>query len=121
MLQCELVDEVAMRNTARVIGDLKADVLAMIEAESRPVLAQFNAQILKAVGGQPLQHVMVIDGNDNRGIDVGLLTGNRHAIGAMQSHVDDRDSKGNSIFSRDCPEYAVQLRVDRRFGRLSIT
>jgi endonuclease/exonuclease/phosphatase family metal-dependent hydrolase len=108
-LQSEPVDEVAMRNTARVIDDLKADVLAVVEAESRPVLEQFNQQILKAVGGQPLRHVMVIDGNDNRGIDVGLMTGKNYPIGLMRSHVDDRDSKGNDIFSRDCPEYAIKL------------
>lgn len=108
-LQDEPVDEIAMRNTARVIHDLKADVLAVVEAESRPVLEQFNQQILKAVGGQPHRHVMVIDGNDIRGIDVGLMTGNNHPIGLMRSHVDDRDSKGNAIFSRDCPEYAIQL------------
>ena len=108
-LQSEPVDEIAMRNTARVIHDLKADVLAVVEAESRPVLEQFNQQILKAVGGQPMRHVMVIDGNDGRGIDVGLMTGKNHPIGLMRSHVDDRDSKGNDIFSRDCPEYAIQL------------
>ena len=108
-LQSEPIDEIAMRNTARVIHDLKADVLAVVEAESRPVLEQFNQQILKAVGGQPLRHVMVIDGNDGRGIDVGLMTGKSHPIGLMRSHVDDRDSKGNDIFSRDCPEYAIQL------------
>jgi endonuclease/exonuclease/phosphatase family metal-dependent hydrolase len=89
--------------------DLKADVLAVVEAESRPVLEQFNQQILKAVGGQPIRHVMVIDGNDSRGIDVGLMTGKRHPIGLMRSHVDDRDSQGNDIFSRDCPEYAIPL------------
>lgn len=108
-LQEEPVDEVAMRNTARVIHDLKADILAVVEAESRPVLEQFNQQILKAVGGQPFRHVMVIDGNDNRGIDVGLMTGKDHPIGLMRSHVDDRDNQGNDIFSRDCPEYAIPL------------
>jgi hypothetical protein len=108
-LQDEPVDEIAMRDTARVIHDLQADVLAVVEAESRPVLEQFNQQILKAVGGQPMRHVMVIDGNDGRGIDVGLMTGKNPPIGLMRSHVDDRDSKGNDIFSRDCPEYAIQL------------
>jgi endonuclease/exonuclease/phosphatase family metal-dependent hydrolase len=108
-LRDEPVDEVAMRNTARVIRDLNADVLAVVEAESRPVLEQFNQQILKAVGGRPMRHVMVIDGNDPRGIDVGLMTGKNHPIGLMRSHVDDRDSRGLDIFSRDCPEYAVGL------------
>ena len=108
-LRGEPVDEVAMRNTARVIHDINADVLAVVEVESRPVLEQFNQQILKAVGGLPLRHVMVIDGNDTRGIDVGLMTGKSYPIGLMRSHVDDRDTKGNDIFSRDCPEYAIRL------------
>lgn len=108
-LRDEPVDEVAMRNTARVIRDLKANVLAVVEAESRPVVQQFNQQLLKAVGGKPFRHVMVIDGNDSRGIDVGLLTGESHPIGLMRSHVDDQDNKGNDIFSRDCPEYSVRL------------
>lgn len=108
-LKDEPVDEVAMRNTARVIQDLNADVLAVVEAESRPVLEQFNQQLLKAVGGTPMRHVMVIDGNDSRGIDVGLMTGATYPIGLMRSHVDDRNSKGNDIFSRDCPEFSVLL------------
>jgi hypothetical protein len=34
---------------------------------------------------------MVIDGNDSRGIDVGLMTGPDHPIGLMRSHVDHPD------------------------------
>lgn len=108
-LQDEPVDELAMRNTARVIHDLQADVLAVVEAESRPVLEQFNRQILVAVGGRAMRHVMVIDGNDSRGIDVGLMTSENYPIELMRSHVDDRDANGNDIFSRDCPEYGVRL------------
>jgi endonuclease/exonuclease/phosphatase family metal-dependent hydrolase len=105
----EPVDEIAMRLTARVIADLNADVLAIVETESRLVLKQFNDLLVKAEGGEPMRHVMVIDGNDGRGIDVGLMTSGAYPIGVVRSHVDDRDAKGRSIFSRDCPEYAVQL------------
>lgn len=105
----EPVDAVAMRLTARVIRDLGADVLAVVEAESRPVLAQFNQRIVAAEGGRPMAHVMVIDGNDSRGIDVGLMTGPAYPIDLMRSHVDDRDARGEAIFSRDCPEYRIAL------------
>ncbi|EOC0521465.1 endonuclease/exonuclease/phosphatase family protein [Cronobacter malonaticus] len=104
------VDEVAMRITAKVMRDLNADVLAVVEAESRPALAAFNQEIIAALGGEPFRHVMVIDGNDSRGIDVGLLTGAAYPIGPMRSHVDDRDARGQLIFSRDCPEYSVPLK-----------
>ena len=49
---------------------------------------------------------MLIDGNDSRGIDVGLLSD--YEIESMISHVDDKDSVG-TIFSRDCPEYRIKI------------
>jgi endonuclease/exonuclease/phosphatase family metal-dependent hydrolase len=106
-LRDEPIDEHAMRNTARVMLDVGADVLGVVEAESRPVLAAFNAEILPALGGEPFRHVMVIDGNDERGIDVGLMSREGYPIGIMRSHVDDRLGNGQPIFSRDCPEFEV--------------
>ncbi|MDP3474729.1 endonuclease/exonuclease/phosphatase family protein [Hydrogenophaga sp.] len=106
-LRDEPINEHAMRNTARVISDLEADVLGVVEAESRPVLSAFNREILPAVGGKPFRHVMLIDGNDERGIDVGLMTRAGYPIGPMRSHVDDRTAENSTIFSRDCPEFEV--------------
>lgn len=103
------VDEEAMRNTARVIIELGADVLAVVEAESRPSLSAFNQEIVAALGGTPHAHVMLIDGNDARGIDVALMTAGNCPIGAMRSHVDDRSANGQLLFSRDCPEFQVSL------------
>lgn len=106
-LREEPIDENAMRNTARVMSDLQADVLGIIEAEHRPSLAMFNAKVIPAVGGQPFRHVMLIDGNDDRGIDVGIATRAGYPVGLMRSHVDDRLPDGSPIFSRDCPEFVV--------------
>lgn len=108
------VDEEAMRNTARVVLELRADVLAVVEAESRPALAAFNADIVGSLGSTPFRHVMLIDGNDARGIDVGLMTGAAMPIGNMRSHVDDRSHDGDLIFSRDCPEFEVLLPSGKR-------
>jgi endonuclease/exonuclease/phosphatase family metal-dependent hydrolase len=110
-LRDEPVNDVAMLNTARVLSDLKADVLGVVEVESRPVLADFNSKILPAVEGKPFTHVMVIDGNDARGIDVGLMTRDGYHITSMISHVDDPDSTpGEKVFSRDCPAYFIKTR-----------
>lgn len=108
-LRDEPINEHAMRNTARVIRDLKADVLGVVEAESRPVLKAFNEEIVLSVGGTPFRHVMLIDGNDERGIDVGLMSAPQYPIGRMRSHVDDRlaDGSDRMVFSRDCPEFEV--------------
>ncbi|MBT9371406.1 endonuclease/exonuclease/phosphatase family protein [Rhizobium sp. CSW-27] len=100
------VDHEAMLNTARVMDALKADVLGVVEAESRPTLLAFNEQILSHVGGTPFDHVMLIDGNDSRGIDVGILTRASYPLVSMVSHVDDA-MDGERVFSRDCPDYTL--------------
>lgn len=105
-LKTEPVDEMAMRHTARVIKDIDADILGVIEAENRTSLSKFSAQMLQLVGGAPYPRVMLIDGNDDRGIDVAVLTRAGFEIGPVRSHVDDADGQG-LIFSRDCPEYSI--------------
>lgn len=103
------INEHAMRNTARVIAELQADVLGVVEAESRPVLIQYCEAVLPAVGGTPFPHAMIIDGNDERGIDVGILTRAGFPIGRMRSHVDELLENGERVFSRDCPVYEIAM------------
>jgi len=105
-LKTDRVDEAATRNAARVIQEIGADILGIVEVDNRIALRRFNDGTLKTVDSPPYRHVMVIDGNDDRGIDVGLLT--NFPIGNMRSHVDDVVG-GQLVFSRDCPEYEIQL------------
>jgi endonuclease/exonuclease/phosphatase family metal-dependent hydrolase len=102
------VNEIAIDNTARIVKEIDADILCVVEADNRIALTRFNKTVLKGVGGTPYEHVMLIDGNDERGIDVGILTRGQFLIESMVSHVDDQDSKGK-IFSRDCAEYRMKL------------
>jgi endonuclease/exonuclease/phosphatase family metal-dependent hydrolase len=103
----EPVNELATRHTAMVIRDVGADVQAIVEAEDRPALLKFQKILFKAVNAAPYGHTMLIDGNDDRGIDVALMTKPTYDIVRIRSHVDDADADGR-IFSRDCPEYTVQ-------------
>lgn len=107
-LKRETVSDLAVRHTARVVHDLGADVLGVVEAEDRWALKHFNADQLAPLGGRVYGHVMLIDGNDERGIDVGLLTRGDVSITGIVSHVDDADLAG-PVFSRDCPEFALSL------------
>lgn len=103
----EPVNAEAIANTGRVIQRLGADILAVVEAESRPALLRFVRQVLK--GSPDYAHAMLVDGNDERGIDVGLLTKRGLEICAMRSHVDAREGRFDPVFARDCPEYEVRL------------
>ncbi len=106
-MKTELVNEVATRNTAQVVRDLNADILSVVECEGRAALLQFSQKLLPAVNGTAYNEAMLIDGNDTRGIDVGLMTKPGYKIGWMRSHVDDAGPRGGHVFSRDCPEFAI--------------
>lgn len=100
------IEEKAISNTARVIREVGADVVGVIEAEDRLTLARFtDSLLLDPAGAEPVYpHVMVIDGNDPRGIDVGVLATKVYPLRMMRSHIDD-GTFGDRVFSRDCPEY----------------
>jgi endonuclease/exonuclease/phosphatase family metal-dependent hydrolase len=101
----DLIQGPAIENTGRIINELKADVLCMVEVESRPTLRRFNETMLKEA---PYPHAMLIDGNDERGIDVGMLS--RRPLADMRSHVDDLDATtGRPVFSRDCAEFEFDI------------
>jgi endonuclease/exonuclease/phosphatase family metal-dependent hydrolase len=103
-LKTEPVDELAMQHTAMVIRDVKADVLGVVEAESRPLLEMFSEALIAEVGGTPYEQVMLVDGNDDRGIDVGILLRPDYPLDTIRTHVFDVDGQG-VVFSRDCCEY----------------
>ena len=103
-LTTDKVDELALANTARVLQDVDADIVGVIEAESRLALKRF-ADAGLADGGRPrYPHVMVVDSNDERGINVGVLSAPGFPLATQHSHVDDADETGR-VFSRDCAEY----------------
>ncbi|MBN9133374.1 MAG: hypothetical protein J0H48_08415 [Nitrosospira multiformis] len=112
-LEREPVKETATENTGRIIGLLDTDILCVVEAEDRTGLKRFNADVLPTVDAHSFDQVMLIDGNDDRGIDVGIMTRRDHRIIQIRSHVDDVDDKG-IIFSRDCAEYEVKTAQGNR-------
>jgi endonuclease/exonuclease/phosphatase family metal-dependent hydrolase len=102
------INDIAIMNTGRVIRDVDADILSVVEAEHRIALKQLSEHVLVEVGGKPYAQIMLIDGNDDRGIDVGLMTKSGYTIGSMRSHIHDMGSNKQPIYSRDCPEYSVE-------------
>jgi endonuclease/exonuclease/phosphatase family metal-dependent hydrolase len=96
-------------NTARVVDAIGGDVLCLVEVENRGTLDRFNAEVIAKFMPSYARHLL-IDGNDPRGIDIGLLS--RSPIHSVRSHSEltYTTSGGNSerVFSRDCPEFEVE-------------
>lgn len=91
-------DDDAKKITARAIQAVDADILCVQEAESLPVLDRFNARYLPRL---KYRHRILVDGNDDRQIDVGVLS--RHPIVGMRSYRSVRNKANTAeLFSRDC-------------------
>lgn len=86
-----------MERVAATIRELNADVLAVQEVENRGYLERFVEVFLPDMG---YREVVLVEGNDSRGIDVALLS--RLPVGEVRSHqhvsfagVGDRPSRFN--------------------------
>lgn len=93
-------------NTARVIKAVKADIQAFVEIEGRAALQRFDTDVLKNF----FDDVVVVDGNDPRGIDVGLAARKAQRIQGIRTNVLARDDKPGYVFSRDCLEASFDFR-----------
>ncbi len=89
--------------TARRILEMDVDVLAVQEVEHIEILRQFNRDHL----GGLYPHVALIEGNDRRLIDVGLLS--KLPLGAITSHqtAAHPDDPARPVFGRDLLEVEV--------------
>ncbi len=110
-LVTEPIDDRAIRNTARVIAEVSADIQVLIEIDNRITLQRFHDFVLvpelAKLGRKPYEHVLLMDGNDTRGIDVAILS--RVKVTHMTSHVELRNASGNPLFARDCAEFTFDL------------
>lgn len=102
----EGVSSQASINTATVVQNVNADIVCCVEVENRLALEQFNENLLDKL----YTYNMVIDGNDDRGIDVGVLS--KHPIAGIETHIFDQYKTANNryenIFSRDCAIYQIK-------------
>jgi endonuclease/exonuclease/phosphatase family metal-dependent hydrolase len=110
-LKEEVVPEESTWNTGRVIKAIGVDVLCLVEIEDRQAITEFNKGILQELKTD-FGHNMSIEGNDDRGIDVGIYS--RWPITSIQSHIDDtytdKAGKQQRVFSRDCPVFQIEYR-----------
>jgi endonuclease/exonuclease/phosphatase family metal-dependent hydrolase len=89
------------RITGKAIFDIDADVVALQEVDNLPVLDRFHSEYLSRQKTRRYPHRLLVDGNDPRHIDVGLLS--RHPVRSMRSFRHLKNAAGSAdLFSRDC-------------------
>jgi predicted extracellular nuclease len=103
-------DENSKRLTALAIKETKADVIALQEVESLLALRRFRNLYLK---GQGYDHIIVLDGNDPRFIDVAVMS--KYPLENIDTHVDEWNKEIKwYTFSRDCLECDIILPENKR-------
>lgn len=121
-LKPKIINEAQRNNTAEALLATQPDIQAVCEVENLITLRLFNAKYLQNY----FDRIVLLDGNDPRGIDVGLLLrkGLKANIVGIRTHADDAavggflDSTnpldmvgrvGKASFSRDCLEVDVDV------------
>ncbi len=120
-LAIALTDD-SRQQTAQAIRDTRADIICLQEVENKEVLDDFHDFYLSRTTGVHYGWRRCLQGNDNRGIDVAVMSKPRITV---TSHADitfgDYDlftdeireyglSEGDGIFRRDCLK--VKIKVD---------
>ena len=116
----ETLSGVQVQAIGKVIRRVDADVIGLCEVEDRRTLEAFNVQVL----GRKYPYCMLIEGNDERGIDVGILS--KHPIVCLRSNASTvdpaesvrRDGTTPRLFNRDCLEAVIELPGGK--GRMAV-
>jgi endonuclease/exonuclease/phosphatase family metal-dependent hydrolase len=103
-LAFDIYDETEKKITAEAIRKVKADIIALEEVESLPLLDKFNTEYLDS----RYKHRILIDSHDPRGIDVAVLS--TYPIFSIRSYRHERNAAKKSwLFSRDCLEVTIDV------------
>jgi endonuclease/exonuclease/phosphatase family metal-dependent hydrolase len=109
--------------TAQAVRDLHADVLCLQEVDDLRAMRYFHDRYLRRALDEPYEHFALLQGNDGRGIDVGVMARRGFPI-KVKSHAsltyrdlrlldDDLRRAGagedDRIFKRDCLEVEVEV------------
>ena len=102
-LAFDIFEETEKQITGQAIQEVDADVIALQEVESLPVLDRFNSRYLAPM---KYRYRFLVDSHDPRGIDVAVLS--RCPILSVRSYRDERNAANTGwLFSRDCLEVQI--------------
>lgn len=98
-------DFATVKNTGRFMRKIDADVFGICEIENISAMRKFRSNQLSRMD---LDYELLVDGNDSRGIDIGIYS--RFPIGLLRTNIHHKSSnRARRTFSRDCLEVEILL------------
>lgn len=101
------IDHSAVQNKARVIAEVNPDILLLQEVEDRSSLSQFNTELLPGFNAVPFREVVVLQGNDDRGQEMALMTKNGYYIRGVETFADEYEQGVNPLFDKNLLKYKI--------------
>lgn len=97
----------AIRNKAKVIVDTDADILFLQEVENRKSLLQFNTSFLIKEMENPYAEIIYMDGNETKGLGMGILLKKEYRITAIRSFANERDLDEEPLFNGNVLQFKI--------------
>ncbi|QCY71083.1 hypothetical protein FHG64_17695 [Antarcticibacterium flavum] len=110
----------AISNKARVIAEVNADILLLQEIEERGSLLDFNMKLLYGHDRVPYQDLLVLQGNDDRGRELAILTKNGFKVEEIRSFMDERTVVGELLFDTNLLQYKVSTPSKKTFWLIAV-
>jgi len=101
------IDHKSILNKARLISEIDPDILILQEVEDKASLMEFNRELFQEFKITPFDQVMVMEGNDGRGLSMGVMTKNGFRLDTVKSHAINNTALPDNLFDIDCQEYVV--------------
>ncbi|MCR9228364.1 MAG: hypothetical protein NXH90_13175 [Flavobacteriaceae bacterium] len=99
------INEIAIRNKAKVIKEVDPDILVVLEVEDRASLVNFNQHFLRSMGNSPYREIVFLGTNDPFGRGIGVMAKDGFDLESIRTHVNDLDGKDKTLFDVDLQEY----------------
>lgn len=103
-LNTKPINEIAVQNKARLITEVNPDILILQEVEDRQSLVEFNEHFLPE--GVRFSDIIVLPGNNSKGLEMGIMAKNGYKIEGVKSHVNDM-FQNEKLFDKDFQEYEI--------------
>ncbi len=106
-LSSQPINSAAIKNKARVITDVNADMLILQEVESRQNLVHFNSYYLEK--DEQFDKIHYCEGNDGKGLGMALLLKKGYELVSTKSYANVPDIDQKPLFEIGLVQYKVQV------------
>ncbi|MRI00270.1 hypothetical protein GH721_06925 [Kriegella sp. EG-1] len=98
----------SIKNKAKVILDVDPDIILLQQVENRKSLIQFHEIFFKKNRESGYEEIMHLQGNDGKGLGMGILLKRGYHIKSIKSFANERDENGNLLFDNGFLQYKIK-------------